>query len=43
MYSSVQPGTQMGVQVSPLVIELRAIMKLKMTVTSDKDRNQMTV
>ena len=25
---------QIGVQVSPLVIELRAIMKLKMTVTS---------
>ena len=34
MYSSVQPGTQMGVHVSPLVIELSAIMKLKITVTS---------
>ena len=34
MYSSVQPGTQIGVHVSPLVIELRAIMKLKITATS---------
>lgn len=36
MYSSVQPGTQIGVQVSPLVIELSAIIKLKIIVTSAK-------
>ena len=43
MYSSVQPGTQMGVHVSPLVIEFRAIMKLKMTVTSENDKIQVTI
>jgi len=37
MYSSVQPGTQIGVQVSPLVIELSAIIKLKIIVTSKKN------
>ena len=37
MYSSVQPGTQIGVQVSPLVIELSAIIKLKIIVTSTKN------
>ena len=40
MYSSVQPGMQIGVHVSPFVIELRAIMKLNITNTS-KDRARM--
>lgn len=34
MYSSVQPGTQIGVQVSPVYIEGKALMKLKITSTS---------
>lgn len=40
MYSSVQPGTQIGVHVSPFVIELSDIMKLKITVTSKPEQRQ---
>jgi len=39
MYCSEQPGTQMGVQVSPLFIEGLAMMKLKITVTSARVRD----
>ena len=41
MYSSVQPGTQIGVQVSPVCIEGYAMMKLKITWMSTNGQERL--